>query len=163
MNIFILDRSPEQAARDLCDAHIVKMILETAQMLSTCIKTKEPKAQNLYKATHLNHPCTVWVRESSSNFEWLLAHGTEMSEEYTRRYKKKHKSYAVIEEAKKYSTLFDNKGLTPFVQCMPDLYKKSDAVKAYRDFYYYEKRTFAVWRYSATPDWYKDYTKVVGV
>ena len=93
MNIFVLHPMPDIAARMQCDRHVVKMTLETAQMLSTAIN--ELGGQAPYKSAHVNHPCSVWARETLSNFEWLWEHGINLAQEYTARYGKVHKSEAV--------------------------------------------------------------------
>ena len=75
MNIFYLDEDPVLAAQMHCDKHVVKMILESAQLLSTAhllIDGDElADERGLYKATHKNHPSSKWVRDSSENYEWL--------------------------------------------------------------------------------------------
>ena len=88
MNIFVVDYDPNKSAQDLCDKHVVKMILETAQMLCAA----HPIGTAPYKATHLKHPCTLWVARSIDNYEWLLTHGYALCREYTARYGKRHKT-----------------------------------------------------------------------
>ncbi len=88
MNIFYLDHDPEKAAQLMCDQHINKMILESAQLLSTCVSVmygNEPKP-HLYKPTHVNHPCSVWLRESHSNCEWLYNHCRQLNNERFHRF-----------------------------------------------------------------------------
>ena len=147
MNIFILDYSPEMAARYHCDRHVPKMILESAQMLSTVL-------DGPYKPTHKNHPCTLWVAESRSNAAWLWSLARHLNEEYKRRFghTKNHKSWDVIAslEPALHSSLPDEY-MTPFAQAMPDEYKNDDAVLAYRA--YYRSKTFAAWRNGA-PAWW---------
>jgi hypothetical protein len=84
MNIFVVDEDPEVAARQLCDKHVVKMILETAQMLCTVAHNHGYEAP--YKVAHPKHPCTLWAGKSAANWTWLIDHGLAMSEEYTERY-----------------------------------------------------------------------------
>src|SRR5574343_1523365 len=91
MNIFAVDADPIQAARDLCDRHVVKMTLETAQILCSAFD------ESPYKKTHFNHPCCKWARTSKSNYQWLIAHGLGLSAEYSLRYGKTHKSEQVIQ------------------------------------------------------------------
>ena len=96
MNIFILSEDPVKAAKQQCDAHVVKMVLESAQMLSTTCRvldgeeTKipsksgktmvkawvlpDPRDEILYKAVHVNHPCTLWTMESKANYDWHFQH-----------------------------------------------------------------------------------------
>jgi len=143
MNIFILDKDPTLAAQYQCDKHVVKMVLETAQLLCTVVS--DLGADVPYKATHRKHPCTLWAAESRQNFEWLVEHGISLAEEYTLRYDREHKSEAVIRLAAKHSRLLPDKGLTPWAQAMPDEYKAACAVEAYRAYYIGEKLHFAVW------------------
>jgi len=148
MNIFVLDTNPITAAQMQCDKHVVKMVLETAQILSTI--TGGP-----YKPTHANHPCTLWAKASQCNFNWLVRHGLALCAEYSARYNKRHKSQNVIKQIE-YS--FDVTRLpiamTEFVQCMPDEYKDKDPVIAYRK-YYHSKAKFAAWK-TEPPYWWMD-------
>lgn len=150
MNIFILDRDPRLAAQYHCDKHVVKMILESAQMLSTVAGVG-------YKPTHVNHPCTKWVRESYGNALWLFKLTMYLNEEYCKRYGGEfHKSCDVASRA--FAQIMRQRdgmprGLTPFALAMPDEYKCDDPVQAYRDFYKGDKAHFAKWRNGA-PDWW---------
>ncbi|MFW6233521.1 MAG: pyrimidine dimer DNA glycosylase/endonuclease V [Nanoarchaeota archaeon] len=144
MNIFVLHKNPKKAARMLCDQHVVKMILESGQML--CTAHWETGSKALYKATHKNHPCTIWTRESIGNYKWLVKHSFEMCKEYTRRYGRIHKTQEIIKWNKKNTPNLKKKRKTPFVQAMPDKYKDKDAIKAYRNFYLGEKMRFAKWK-----------------
>ena len=153
MNIFVLDKDPAKAATMLCDKHIVKMIVETAQMLCTASHANG-HVNTPYRPTHKNHPCTLWVNESKDNWDWLVAHGEEMCAEYTRRYGRIHKTQSVIEWCKNLgSSPKKSIGLTPFKQAMPPAYKHTDPVKAYRDYYRGEKSSFAKWR-THPPAWW---------
>ena len=93
MNIFVLDNDPIVAAQSQSDKHVVKMVLETAQMLCAAF----PPGEAPYKRSYYNHPCTVWARKSDDNYYWLCRHGIALSVEYTHRYGKRHKSQDVIE------------------------------------------------------------------
>jgi hypothetical protein len=148
MNIFVVDKCPTTAAIMLCDKHIVKMILESAQMLCTAYGEGAP-----YKPAFKNHPCTKWVRQSQQNYNWLCQHAQAMCAEYERRYKRTHKSQAVISLCSKLATLPDI-GLTPFAQAMPDQYKDANAVVAYRNYYKGEKSKIAVWKHCSPPSWW---------
>lgn len=144
MNIFVLDTNPVIAAQMQCNQHVVKMTLETAQILSTV-------AGGPYMPTHAKHPCTLWAGANRTNYNWLVMHGLALAEEYTRRYGRQHKSQAVI-------ALLANRGaalpigITPFVQCMPDEFKDKDPVVAYRK-YYRSKAGFATWK-TQPPYWW---------
>jgi len=154
MNIFAVQKCPEQAARDLCDRHVIKMILESAQMLCGAF----PKDQAPYKWAHRNHPCTIWARSSGSNYDWLLLHGKAMCDEYGRRYAKRHKTEDVLDWLKTNKPVeIPDLGLTPFAQAMPDQYKGPDAVEAYRKYYILDKTRFAYWKDEKTiPTWFID-------
>ena len=106
MNIFFIDKNPIKAARQLCDKHVVKMVLETAQMCSTALhewcSDDEPILKEIYKPAYKNHPMTVWVRENDANMTWAVAHGLEIGREYTRRYGKHHKSTAIMKKIAAY-------------------------------------------------------------
>lgn len=161
MNIFILDEDPERAAFDQCNKHVVKMPLETAQLLCTAIAVRT-KQTTPYKPTHKNHPCAVWARETSANFDWLVVHGLALCEAYTKEYGKVHKSQEVIEWARNNKPLnFIRHNLTPHVQCMPEKYMVfNNPVAAYRAFYLGEKADFAKWNKRNVPEWFKVVTEV---
>jgi len=153
VNIFVLENCPVNAAKSQCDKHVVKMVLESAQMLCAAFE----KGEAPYRRCHYNHPCTKWVRHSKQNYEWLLEHAKALAKEYTRRYNKVHKSEAVIEWCKhQYWKLnLPSKGLTPFAQAMPQEYKSPCPVTAYRNYYQGEKSGFAKWTGRDVPSWFK--------
>lgn len=154
MNIFILAGTPEESATMQCDKHVVKMVLESAQILCSPFAATD-KAP--YKRTHYNHPCSVWARKSEANYSWLVSHALALCEEYTRRYGKRHKSQDVIEWcALRIDELpFSEEGLTPFAQAMPHQFKDPDPVVAYRAYYAQEKAYMATWDKlpEGRPDW----------
>lgn len=156
MNIFVLSEDPKIAARQHNDKHCIKMILEHCQLLSTAIQTcTNSTIEGLYKITHLNHPCSKWVRESRENFLWLCEMTEELFQEYTRRYGKHHKSYAVFQKCVEHAHTIPSNGLTPFAQAMPDQYKHQSAVEAYRTYYLNDKRDISKWKNGNTPEWWK--------
>ena len=157
MNIFAVDTDPKIAAQQLCDKHVVKMILESAQMLCSVF----PNGDAPYRRAFYNHPCTKWARESAENYEWLLDHAYAMCQEYTRRYGKVHKSLDAISWCgSNYHKLnIPRKGLTKFAQAMPEQYKNSCGVTAYRSYYNGEKAYFAKWSKRETPSWFNTPTK----
>jgi len=159
MNIFYLDHDAETAARMHCDKHCVKMILETAQLLSTAHRVldgdRNANLWSLYKLTHKNHPSAQWVRESTANYRWAFTLLVELCEEYTRRYDKRHKTTRLIEALGYYPNNLPEGEFTQPPQCMPEPYHRSgDAVAAYREYYIQDKSHFAKWQYSPTPDWW---------
>lgn len=156
MNIFVLHTNPVIAAQMQCDKHVVKMVLETAQMLSTI--TNGP-----YKPTHVNHPCTLWAGKCVGNLYWLIDHGLALCSEYTKRYDKRHKCQDIIEDT--HFTIEDNLhllfpermhddlSLTPFAQCMPEQFRQENPVLAYRA--YYHSKPFAAWdKGRPAPSWW---------
>ena len=151
MNIFILDEDPSVAAQYHCDKHVVKMVLETAQMLSAALINNGIEAP--YKLTHKNHPCTLWVGESRSNYVWLRELGLRLGEEYTFRYGKRHKSHLVIESMPEYLDIEDI-GLTKFALAMPDEFKSDNPVESYRN-YYNHKDITKTWTNRDVPFWVK--------
>ena len=159
MNIFVLDKDPIISAQMQCDKHIVKMPLETAQMLCSVWHRYGSADRVPYKEAHKNHPCTLWAGDDAHNYDWLWRHGMELCFEYTRRYNNIHKCQAVIMDL-----TIDNVGFafehmsrqgTPHPQCMPDEYKCDNYIEAYRKYYWNEKRYFAKWvRGVSPPDWW---------
>ena len=172
MNIFILDESPIISAQMQCDKHIVKMPLETAQMLCS-VWHRYGQGMNVpYKEAHRNHPCTLWAGDSADNFSWLVQHGMELCFEYTRRYNKIHKCQQVIMDISEtdWGTLqYKPMERTPHPQCMPDEYKEQDgffspevaSVRAYRKYYVNDKKDIAKWEKSRPmPDWYAEWMTI---
>ena len=92
MNIFYLDKNPATAAKVQYNKHVVKMILESAQMLCAAHHILGNPNDVPYKLAHKNHPCTIWVRENSLHYDWLYAHMIALGLQYTYRYGKVHKS-----------------------------------------------------------------------
>ena len=160
MNIFVLDKSPIISAQMQCDKHIVKMPLETAQMLCSVWHRYGLGDKVPYKEAHKKHPCTLWAGDSMDNYNWLWLHGMELCFEYTRRYNKIHKCQQVIMDLSYPSPSkfnFDNYFGTPHPQCMPDEYKcaSDESVLAYRKYYVNDKKDIAKWEKSGLmPDWY---------
>lgn len=144
MNIFVLDRCPERAARTQCDKHVVKMVLESAQMLCSALWRHEVEAP--YKAAYTKHPCTVWCGDTRANFCWLLVHAFALTDEYLVRYGKHHKSNEALLFARDNYLKIPDGDLTPFALAMPDQYKMLDPVESYRAYYLGEKMGFATWK-----------------
>lgn len=153
MNIFILDNNPKRAAQFHVDRHIVKMPLETAQLLCSVHHMSGTINMIPYKLTHKNHPCSVWARQSLSNYKWLCELGLELCYEYTHRYGKVHKCQAVIKWCEENLPNIADNGLTPFAQAMPDKFKNRDHVAAYRGYYLGEKNHLFSWKNRELPSW----------
>ena len=152
MNIFVLHKDPQKAASMACDRHVVKMILETAQMMCTVVASYGHNTP--YRPTHAKHPCTVWAGQSRANWDWLIEYGMELSAEYTKRYGKVHKSQSVIERCAMTHIDLPNIPRTPFAQAMPAQYQNECVVTAYRAYYHGEKAGFATWK-TQKPDWWR--------
>ena len=156
MNIFFLDKTPEFSAEYLCDKHIPKMFLESAQMLSTAIQRHTGELDYLYKSAYPKHPMTIWVGDNRDNFNWAYQNANCIGQEYFKRFNKIHKSGQVITEIELNDLRFKlpEGDFTDPPQCMPDEYKDNDYVTAYRNYYKGEK-TFAKWEKGRQqPEWW---------
>ena len=144
MNIFYLDKCPRKAAQLQYNKHVVKMILESAQMLCTAHHVHGDPASVPYRQTHRYHPSTIWVRENSLHYDWLYEHMIALGNEYTKRYGKKHLSITKckIPLANQPENIPHEEFEQP-PQCMPDEYKDECSVKAYWNYYIGEKHTVA--------------------
>jgi len=177
MNIFAVHNNPIISAQQLCDKHVVKMIVESCQLLSTAHrlldgyedreKTKSGRTRKIYKMhdpemesklckfVMPNHPCAIWARETTSNYIWLSKHTLGLCGEYTDRYGKVHsmEPLALLLNEKLPSNIPVDE-LTEFVQAMPKQYKMPNPILGYRYYYCYEKSRFATWKNSKHPNWY---------
>jgi hypothetical protein len=155
MNIFILDTNPRKCAEYHNDKHVVKMILETAQLLCGVHWITQSTYEIPYKLSHKNHPCSIWARECIENYNWLCELGIELCEEYTYRYGKRHKSQDIIEWCIAHPPKIRiNNSVTRFALAMPDECKVNNPVDSYRRYYMVEKRGFASWKNREIPFWY---------
>ena len=144
MNIFYLDKDPWKAAEYQYNKHVVKMILESAQMLCTAHHIYGDPASVPYRQTHRYHPSTVWVRENNRNYMWLYWHMIALGDEYKKRYNKEHLSITKCKECLSFSPYGISLGkFNQPPQCMPDEYKDKCSVKAYWNYYIGEKHTVA--------------------
>ncbi len=159
MNIFILDTDVDKIAEYHCDSHIVKMPLETAQLLSTSLVMNGTEAP--YNPTHKKHPCTIWTASNRQNFLWLCKLGIALCKEYTFRYEKIHKCQSVIDLCESKALAIPDSPITPFAQAMPDEYKKNCAIEAYRHYYNGAKRHLATWKKRSTPFWFESVAEYV--
>lgn len=176
MNIFYISTDPVQAAEWMVDKHVVKMILESAQLLSTAhrlldgVETQGKSATGrnvkrwrladarepvLYSATHINHPSAVWCRQSVENYNWLADHMFALLNEYTYRYNKTHKcegelSY-MLQSPPHNLKEYD---MTLMPSAMADEYKISDdPVVNYRNYYKVGKERMHKWTNRKPPEW----------
>lgn len=147
MNIFVSDPNPIKSAEYLDDKRVIKMVLESAQLLSTAINVSGGVGP--YKTTHVNHPCSVWCRETIKNYDWLLQHFSALCGEYTKRYNKRHKCTDLWNDLLLGSGLMPNGTLTPHPNCTT-LKDEPDTYKAYRDYLSLK------WKNDKrTPTWYR--------
>jgi hypothetical protein len=160
MNIFYLDRDPVIAAQMMCDKHVVKMILESAQMLSTTHRVLDGDqvcdSKGLYKMSHKNHPSTIWARACDENYDWLWLHMDALMNEYTYRYSKRHATERLTHYLWEHPQDLPQGKFTDPPQCMPDHCKNDDTVRAYQTYYIVEKSDFAKWKRRAKPEWFND-------
>ena len=178
MNIFAVDKDPYIAAQCLVDRHVVKMVLETAQLLSTAHRLldgeeyigksvsgkrsarrwrlPDERENILYAATHINHPSAVWCRQTNNNYNWLYCHFEGLLNEYTYRYGKTHKC-AATEFRQLLKTLPANIStgyLTPVTPAMLDEYKIGvDSLASYRNYYKVGKTHLHKWTKREMPEW----------
>ena len=163
MNIFYLDENPIIAAQMQCNKHVVKMILETAQLLSSAFDEDDAP----YKRSHYNHPSAIWIRSSRENYRWALIHGLALAQEYTQRYGKIHKSEEVIEWCFRnvHKIDFPSEGLTtpPYaisadMNCRMLITEFDSLSRVEQDQLYYsmDKSHFAVWPEGKMPRWYEE-------
>lgn len=159
MNIFILDEDPEIIAQYHCDVHVVKMIVETAQLLSTAhhILNDKEAISGIYKKTHKNHPCAIWVRESRENYNWTHYLLGCLLIEYTYRYNKIHKTQNIWKNLYQFPKNIESKqfNLNSAPQCMPDEHKMSCVIEAYRKYYKNDKTKMSRFTYKKReiPNW----------
>ena len=136
MNIFILDSDVKKCAQYHVDKHVVKMILETAQLLCGVHHMISQVTQEVpYKLSHKNHPCAIWARQSLSNYLYLCELGLELCNEYTYRYGKRHKSEQVILWCINNKPNIPDLGFTEPAKAMPDECKVGSTVDSYRNYY----------------------------
>ena len=158
MNIFYLSNNPSECAQQHVDKHVVKMILEYAQLLSNAhhMLDGDQVIKPIYKLTHKNHPSAVWVRASKSHYRWLHSLLTQLCKEYTHRYEKVHK---VEREglldilSVPPNNIVENGWLSDPTPAMPDQYKTESVIQSYRNYYIGDKMSFASWKKRNVPAW----------
>ena len=145
MNIFYLDPDPVKAAQVQYNKHVVKMILESAQMLCTAHHHYDNGHNVPYKKAHYNHPSTIWCRQNASQYKWLYDHMIALGNEYTKRYNKTHLTITKCADAlKRLPPTIPESTFTEPPQCMPDHYKVVGcSITAYWNYYEQEKYTVA--------------------
>lgn len=184
MNIFVLDENPQIAAQMHCDKHCNKMIIEHTQMLCATYyhtigisrkkeivdnqdvvnmlfadfpRKKEDGSDHPYAITHVNHPCTIWTRESKSNWFWLLECTKSLCDEFEKRWKHKHSVFKILEWMENRQPNIPDKGLSLFAQVVPECFRGKSAIDAYRKYYGMKTSYMQVqWKYTSPPDWWTE-------
>jgi len=157
MNIFFLDRDIAKNVRYHNDKHVVKMCLEYAQQLNTVVAVLSGTA--IYRPTHQQHPCVLWLMESREHWLWLKKLSLALGEEYTYRYGRRHKAIEEVVKKLKTPKLPDVGWLSDPPQAMPEKYRGTDTVAAYRRYYQNDKARFSTWKKRPTPSFMKNYLK----
>lgn len=156
MNIFVLDHNMGQCVAYMADKHIVKMVTETAQILSSAYYYTGEAEIAPYKLSHANHPCCVWARSSVENWQWLHGLGLAMYDEYRYRYGDRvHKAGETIKRMTRPN--LPKAAFTMPPACVPDAYRREDVVESYRAYYMGEKQHIFRWTRRGIPAWIVDY------
>lgn len=158
----MLHIDPKISAQSAVDKHVVKMILESVQLLYTAYHLTNPdllktSPYQVYKITHKNHPSAKWCRENYSNFYWLLCLAWEYCLEYTYRYDKEHTCQKHIIWMIQNMPNLPMEPMTLLPQAMPDKYKCKDSIQAYRNYYLGDKLRFAKYTRREPPEWFAPY------
>lgn len=182
MNIFWLDDDPLEAAQQHCDQHVVKMIVEYAQMLSTAHRMVDGNLEiglrgkpwgrqrkhkrwnlpdnqvlnkKLYLATHVNHPSNIWVRESRGNYKWMYDCFEHLSLIFHDTSNKDHGTYRRLGEIlRRPPEKLVGDHITPIPKCMPDEFIVDCPIESYREFYLKDKSKFATFKRNGVPEWW---------
>lgn len=174
MNIFFLDRDVKKCAEYHNNRHVVKMILESCQLLCTAhryldgnlvgkkyIMEDNDMEQRLYRLTHVNHPSAKWCRETSENYQYTYDLMMALNEEYTYRYGKHHKSIVsgLVDLLKQHPKNINNGSFFEPYTAMDDKYKiqengKVNVMESYRNYYIHGKPHLAEWKNRTKPEWY---------
>jgi hypothetical protein len=165
MNIFAIEKTPDnkidwiKSAQSQDNYRVVKMTLESCQLLCTGLNTLYGEKVSPYRTTHINHPSTLWVRESSDNFEALIEHTMALLDEYSDRFNKIHKCSKVLDTIVDLydPNMFPQKEGTSLPLCMPDEFIEACPIESYRKFYASKPNI----RYpkEKIPTWFVEYRK----
>ena len=182
MNIFYLDKDPKVCATMHCDKHVVKMIIEYAQLLSTAHRVLDGVSKNvltksnrkyttwihptplmettLYKSTMRNHPSAIWARQSLSHYVYLKELWKNLCAEYTYRYGKVHITYTKLIDVLEVNPMnipnvpfFDP---PPAMSHFPDCIVPNNSLHSYYNYYIVAKNYFAKWTKRPIPEWYSE-------
>ena len=182
MNIFYLSSIPRECAEMHCDKHVVKMIIEYAQLMSTAHRVldgeeyggktktgrnikrwKHPDSNmenTLYLASHVKHPSALWLRDNRRHYDWLSAMWLLLGEEYTHRYGREHLTMTKLKHVLKNAPKnIPYKKFKQPPQAMPDECKHDSSIIAYRTYYNLYKHSFARWTNRRMPNFFSDYMR----
>lgn len=159
MQVFYLDDDPQKAVEYHVDSHVVKMPVETAQILSTVLR-EQYGVDVGYKSVYINHPLMRWAGQSRKNFIWLWEFGIRLCTEYKYRYGRQHGSETVLREIRDVAAPlideFPDKPFTAPPKVVSEEYKHLDTVEAYREYYRHVKTRLHTWTYRPEPPWLKE-------
>lgn len=154
MNVFVLDTDLQKCAEYHTDKHIVKMITETCQLLSSAYYYTGEEAFAPYRKSHYNHPWAKWARASLNNWMWLAYFGICLYGEYKYRYQKNsHRAGDLILYMLRFPPNLESSTMTPMPLCMPDECKTTSVVESYRNYYRECKHHLFKWTGRDTPSW----------
>lgn len=158
MNIFFLDLNTKLCAMYHVDRHVLKMLIEYVQLLSSVHHMTNSKYIPPYKLTHKNHPSAIWCRESLSNYIWLCNLTIDLAKEYTYRYGKIHTCEKYAYDLLENLPSLEDKGFTTPKLAMPDSYKdEREPVDSYRTYYLYDKQHLYAWKKRNIPKWIEEF------
>ncbi len=170
MNVFVCDYNPAVAAKCLADKHVVKMIVESVQILSTAEIERRKSARNfidvqsavLMRPTHAHHPCTIKAVQNDAYYLWLVDHAFALCDEYFRRYTRVHKcDIDYLPQWKRYHNRPVDASIVDRFPCaMPDEFKTGNAVDNYRAYLTakykdWQTRRILKWTKTKPPEWFK--------
>ena len=179
MNVFYLDNDPQRCAEYHCDKHVVKMIIEYAQLMSTAHRILDGEEytdltsngrrikrwrmanvnfeNGLMKASHVNHPSNIWARASKENYIWLNQMWHHLMIEYTHRYGKHHACEKYRHYLDKTPINIQTSSFTDPTPAMPDECKiAGNSLASYHKYYIDKKITFAKWTKRERPLWFAE-------
>ena len=163
VNVFATDIDPVIAAYNLDDKRVVKMCVETAQLLSQALIANGSSATGIYASNHAKHPSALWAGSTRANFMWLVTHGLALCDCYTNVYYKRHKSRDVIEQCRLNASDIPDGPITTFAiaadRVQYSMLDRSEPVECYRHYmrikWYNDKRK-PTWRNRGCPYWADD-------
>jgi hypothetical protein len=149
-----------------CDKHCPKMAIEATQMLANLFDDVQllhmpyTKKGHPWKHSHFNHPCSKWVRQSRENALWLIDYARHLCAEKRLRWPRNppHFCEGFLDAVARGLASVSNAGrFAEPPKCMPEKYIVDSTIQSYRNYYFGDKRAFATWRYSETPQWWLDF------